>query len=74
MQIPYVLVAVATAPYCKRNVLRQTLAAIKALKANVIQFYIRHNLKLLWFTMNAAKKNYDLKPLDQKIVTKTTHE
>ena len=28
MQIPYIIVAVAAAPYCKRNVLRQTLAAI----------------------------------------------
>jgi len=36
MQIPYIIVAVAAAPYFKRNVLRQTLAAIKDFESKCI--------------------------------------
>ena len=56
MNIPQAIVAVAAAPYSKRNVLRQTLAAIKDLKANVLQFHIWHSLTLLWFKMQLKKE------------------
>ena len=38
MQIPYIIVAVAAAPYCKRNALRQTLTGFKDFESIYYKF------------------------------------